>query len=326
MPTNSKQNSPNNDEIDLLTLFTKLGEFTKKAFLGLVNLLGSVLVFLLRKWYYFGIAAILTVISALILSNAIEPHYSSDMVLKSNATTNQPIMSSLNKLGKYASAGNFEALSEELNLSVEDASKLKGLETFWYFDIGKDGIYDGLDIEGRYLSDTAVDKVEDEFVVRVSITDPETVKRIEEGLKYCLESNSFLDALNKQRLSGLEARINQTQYEIEKLDSLQKREYYTNTEDLRQQEGQIVFTSEKISKTYHNDMFNLLRIKQEYETDLNIYSDVVTIIEGFSMPVQPDNGTLKYAVKLMWYYLGLAIFLSLIITYRDKIKDFNKSK
>lgn len=319
MPTNSNNNTQKQDEIDLLSLFAKLGEFIKKATLGLIDLIGKVLVFLLRKWYYFAIAAILAVISALILSNTIEPHYSTDLVLKSNATTNQPIMTSLDKLGDYAATGNYEVLSKELNLSLEDASTLKGLETFWYYDIGKDGIYDGIDTEGRYLSDTGVDKVEDEFVVRVAITNPGVVQNIEEGLKHYLESNSFLNALNDQRLSDLKANIYQTQYEIEKLDSLQKREYYTNTEDLRQKEGQVVFTSEKIIQTYHNDMFRLLRIKQEYETDLNIYSDVVTITERFSIPVQPNNGTINYVKKLTWYYMGLALLLAVVITFRKKI-------
>ena len=178
---------------------------------------------------------------------------------------------------------------------------------------------DGIDTDGRYLSDTGVDKGKDEFVVRVAITDPGVIQSIEEGLKHYLESNSFLTALNNQRLSSLEARIIQAQYEIEKLDSLQKREYFTNTEDLRQKEGQIVFTSEKISKTYHDEMFRLLRLKQGYETDLNIYNDVVTITEGFSIPVQPENGTINYVKKLSWFYLGLALLLAVVITFRKKI-------
>ena len=66
-------------------------------------------------------------------------------------------------------------------------------------------------------------------------------------------------------------------------------------------------------------MFRLLRIKQEYETDLNIYNDVVTIMEGFSIPVQPDNGTIKYAKSVIWIYLGLALVLAVIITFRKKI-------
>jgi len=319
MPTNSQQSSSNHDEIDLLTLFVKLGEFIKKAVLGLINILGSFLIFLLRKWYYLFIATILTVLTALILSNSIDPYYYTDLIMRSNATNNQPIMSSLNKLGDYAATHNYTALSSELNLSLEEASTIKGLETFWYYDIGDDGIYDGIDTERRFLSDTSVVKVENEFIIRAAIYDPSILKKMEVGLVHYMEANPFFKALNKQRLSNLEAQMNQTQYEIEKLDSLQKREYYTNTDKLRQQEGQIVFSSEKTVQTYHNDMFRLLRIKQDYESDLNIYNGVVTIIEGFSVPIEPDNGTIKYAKKIIWFYLGLALLLAVIVTFRKKI-------
>ena len=319
MPTNSQQNTPNHDEIDLLTLFVKLGEFIKKAVLGLINILGSVLIFLLQKWYYFAIAIILTVLTALVLNNLSEPFYYSELTMRSNATRNQPIMSSLDKLGKYALAQNYQALSKELKLSVEDASAIKDLGTYWYYDIGGDGILDGIDKEKRYLSDTSVVTIDSVFIVHTLIYDPDILEKLEESLVNYLKENPFYEAINKQRLSDLEARINQTQYEIEKLDSLQRREYFTDPDQLRQKEGQVVFTSEKTVRTYHNDMFRLLNLKQDYERDLNIYSEVVTIVEGFKIPANSDASTLKYAKKLIWYYLGLVLVIAVLVTFRKKI-------
>lgn len=319
MATNSKQNTPNQDEIDLLTLFEKMGEFFKKSFLGLAGLIVSVLIFLLRKWYFFAVAIVLTILTAFILNKAAEPFYQSEMVLRANATANQSMMLSLNKLGQYAESENYKALSKELNLSMEEAMSIKGIETFWYFDMGDDGIYDGIDLERRYISDTSVVLIEDEFVVRARIFDPGIIENLEDQLVKYLESNPVFKALNEQRLKDLATSIKQTDYEIEKLDSLQKREYFTNPENLRQSEGQIVFTSEKIVETYHNDMFRLLRIKQNYEQDLNIYSTVATVMEGFSIPNKPNKDMKKYANQFLWYYLGLALILSIIITYRKKI-------
>jgi hypothetical protein len=319
MSADTKQNSPNQDEIDLLTLFAKLGDFLKKVFVGIVGLIGSVLIFLLRKWYYFAFAAVLTILTAFILNKAAEPFYQSDLVIRANAATNQTIMSSVDKLGAYAFDQNIEVLASELDISEEDAVKIKGLETFWLYDIGDDGIYDGIDYNGRYLSDTSVSKLENEFVIQIKILDPAILNSIEKSLVNYLESKPYLISLNKQRLAELEATLDQTSYEIEKLDSLQKREYYTNPDHLRQQESQVVFTSEKTIQTYHNDMFRLLRRKQECERDLNIYSDVVTVIEGFSIPLNPINGTVKYARKLIWYYLGLALVVAILVTFRKKI-------
>ena len=319
MPTNSQQNTPSQDEIDLITLFTKLGEFTKRAFLGLVNMIGTVLVFLLRKWYYFLVAVILTVISALALNKISDPYYYSELVMRSNATHNQSIMSSLDKLGDEASAHNYTSLSSKLNLSIEDARAIIGLETFWYYDIEGDGIFDGIDTDGSFLSDTSVTKVDSMFVLRAAVYEPGVLDKLEEAMINYLENNPYLEALNKQRILNLKSRLYQTEYEIAKLDSLQKREYFTNTDQLRQKEGQIVFTSEKVVRTYHRDMFRLLKLKQDCELDLNIFSDVVTIVEGFSIPVSPSNSLIKYAKKLIWYYLALSLVVALIITFRKKI-------
>jgi len=319
MPANSNQNTTNKDEIDLLDLFMKTGSFIKDAFLRLIDLITSILVFVLRKWYYFAIAVILTVISALVLQNISDPYYYSDLVLKSNATHNQPIMSNVDKLSDYAAAQNYTALSSDLNLSLEEASTIKGLKAYWYYDINDDGIFDGIDNEGRFLSDTNVVVVDSVFLIQATIYDPGMLQNLEEGLRQYLESNPFLNALNKQRLSNLKAQLQQTEYEIVKLDSLQKREYYTNTDQLRQQDGQIVFTSEKVIRMYHNDMFRLLQQKQECERDLNIYSGVVTVQESFSIPNKVENGTTHYAINLIWYYLGLALAIAVLVTFRKKI-------
>lgn len=319
MPTNSNQNTSNNDEIDLLSLFVKLGESIKKASLWLINLFGSVLVFLLQKWYYLFIAVILTILSAMILNNLSDSYYTSNLIIRSNATHNQPIMTSLDKLGDYASARNYAALSKELHLSEDEVSAIKDLETYWYYDIGADGIFDGLVTDRSILEDTSIVKIDSVFSLHAAVFDPEILEKLEASLVQYLGGNPFLEALNEQRLSDLNAQLKQTQYEIEKLDSLQKREYYTNTDDLRQKEGQIIFTSENVVRMYHNDMFRMLQLKQDCERDLNLYKDIVTIMEGFTIPVEPENGTILYAKKLIWYFLGLALLLSVIITYSKKI-------
>lgn len=319
MATDSKPNSKNPEEIDLVYLFVKFGEFLKNSTLKLINLIGSVLVFLLQKWYYFVIAVFLTIGSAVLLNKASDSYYHSNLTLRSNATHNQPIMSNLERLGEYATASNYPALSKELNINIEDVSAIRRLETFWFYDIGDDGIFDGLDTERKFLSDTSIVKIDSVFSVRAEVYNPEILEKLEGGLLYYLDSNPFLESLNKQRLSNLEAQINQVEYEIEKLDSLQKREYFTSPDELRQKEGQIVFTSEKEVKMYHSQMFRLLKMKQECVRDLNIYGGVVTILESFTVPVKPDNGIIKTAKNIIWYYLGLALSLAILIKFRKRI-------
>ena len=319
MATDSKPNTQNQEEIDLVYLFVKLGEFLKNSTVKLINLIGSVLVFLLRKWYYFAVAIVLTVLSAVILSNITESHYHSEMVLRSNDDNSQVIISSLNKLGEHASENNLSTQSEKLNISRESAQFIKNIETFRYYDIGKDGFLDGIDIEGRYLSDTSVATIDSLIVVRVQVSNPEILQNLEAGISFYLELNPFLVASNKQRVSYLEEMIAQANYELEKLDSLQKKEYYRTTDDTRLKEGQLVFTNEKDVQLYHNYMFNLLKSKKEYEKELTIYPGIVTVLEGFIINAKPNNSTTQYVKDLIWFYLGLALLLSLVVTYRKKI-------
>lgn len=319
MSTNPKQNSSDQGEIDLLYLFVKLGDFLKKAVQYLISSIGSVLVFLLRKWYYFTLAIILTIISAVILSNISEPQYVSDMVLRSNDKNTQVIASTLDKLGEQAAEGNFSSQSDRLNLSKESAENVKNIETFRYYDIGKDGLIDGIDTEGRYLSDTSVATIDSLIVVRTIVTDPEILQDLEAGICSYLESNPFLFASNKQRLSYLKEMIVQASYELEKLDSLQKKEYYRTTDQTMFKEGQLVFTNENNVQLYHGQMFKLLESKKEYEKELTIYPGIVTVIEGFISHAKPENNTTQYIRILIWYYLAVALILSLVITYRKRI-------
>jgi hypothetical protein len=162
-------------------------------------------------------------------------------------------------------------------------------------------------------------KIDSVFSLKAEVYDSDILERLEEGLVNYLKSNPFLESLNTQRLSNLEAQLNQIEYEIEKLDSLQKREYFTNPDELRQKEGQIVFTSEKVVRMYHPQMFELLNLKQDCERDLSLYSDVVTVLESFTEPIKPDNSTIKYVKELIWYFLGLGLLLAVIVTFRKKI-------
>ena len=167
MPVSTKPDSQNQDEIDLLYLFVKLGEFIKKAFLSLIRLIGSVLILLLKKWYVFVIAILLALLAAFIISKFTDDYYHSQLVLRSNASKNQPFMSYMNRLGEYARGGNHTALSKELQMTAEEAGQIRNLETFWFYDIGDDGIIDGIDYKGKFLSDTSVAQVDTIFSIQV---------------------------------------------------------------------------------------------------------------------------------------------------------------
>lgn len=324
MSTDQKQNTSSQGEINIIDLFLFIGEFLKKVFFGLFDLLRYTLAFLLRKWYYFVLAVVITVLSGMVLNKVITPHFQSDMIIRSNTPNSQVIISSLNRLGDYAKERNYSVLSELLNMNSNDISSIKEVEVLWYYDIGKDGIFDGTSSDVSILSDTNIVMIDSLFIIRLEVYNPLMLKGLESGLIDYLNSIPFLLTSNRQRISELEATLLQTEYEIEKLDSLQKKEYYTNAEDLKLREGQFIFTNDKTVRLYHNEIFQLLKMKQETERDLSIYRDVVTKVEEFNIPKSPKNGIVYYAGKLIWYFLGLALITSLLITFRRDISQILK--
>lgn len=319
MSSDSKNKSDHQEEINILDLFVLIGKFFEKIFRGLVDIIRLLLLAILSKWYYFVIALALTVISAIILNSVLDSYYQSDLTIRVNNENNQVIQSSLNKVGDYANENNNTALSKELNLSPEDASSIKEIEVLWYYDIGKDGNFDGVSSDVSILLDTNIVKVDSLLIIRTKILDPLIISELTAGLIEYFNNNSFLRAVNQQRIAALEATLIQTNYEIEKLDSLQKKEYYIDENEMRLKEGQLVISTEKTIRLYHNDIFRLIELKQNIERDLSIYGSIVTIIEDFSVPIEQENGIKYYALKLLWFFLGVALLFSLLVTFRKKI-------
>ena len=71
-----------------------------------------------------------------------DPYYQSNLTLRSNAISNQQIILTLERMGEYADEQNYTALSKELKLSIDQASQVRSLESFWFYDIDKDGIFE----------------------------------------------------------------------------------------------------------------------------------------------------------------------------------------
>jgi len=139
MANDPENKSSNQGEIDLLYVFVKLGELIRRTITNLFKYAGLALLFLLRKWYYFAIAILLTLGSAWLINRSSDSFYRSSLDMRSNVISNQPIMSRIDQLGVYANTKNYSALSKWLGLTPEESQNIKQIETYWYYDIDDDG-------------------------------------------------------------------------------------------------------------------------------------------------------------------------------------------
>ena len=226
--TNKMQNkSQSGDEVDLLQLFSSFFNWISRVFRGFFYVLLQILVYSIRKWVFILVGLIVGVGMAVLLSTVQSDYYFSDLIIKSNAVQNQEMISYLNRLDNLAAEQDKTYLEDALNLdSLTQAESITSIRGYWFVDLNKDGIVDRPDLEDRYLTDTSVVKVGWKMGVRAVVTDPEVLVRVTDGIKSYVASNDYFNQMNEVRIDNLKEIIQQTEKEVEKLDSLQKKEYF----------------------------------------------------------------------------------------------------
>ena len=120
--------------------------------------------------------------------------------------------------------------------------------------------------------------------------------------------------------------IEQTGIEVEKLDSLQKKEYFKLEDATRLKEGQLVFTNDPEIRLFHSDLLNLVRDKQVSQNALIIHNEIISILEDFIITQIPFNNATFYARKLLPLFIVMAYLLALCIAFRKNIVQAIKEK
>ena len=307
------------DEIDLVHFFRNIGNSIVKFFKFLLKTILQFTIFSIRKFIYLISAIILGIVVSYSMSKFQTDFYISDLVLKSNAVENQELIFYINRLTNLTSEANYSVLANTLDISEEDAQCISNIKAFWFVDFFKDGLIDGPDYKDKYIRDTNVVKVNSKFGVRITVTDPTLFNRLTTGIIRYVESNEYFQSMNEMRLELLKEIIDQTELEIEKIDSLQKVEYFRTNEETRLNGGQLVFTNDPEVKLLHRDLLNLLRDKHRQQTEMEIHNEIVTIIENFITTQRPVNNILYYARKIIPLFIVIAYILAVFFFYRKEI-------
>lgn len=317
--TNSPDQPPKNDEIDLLILFNNLGSFIVRIVKGFFNIILQIIIFSIRKWLYLTLAIVLGLGLSSLLSKTQQNVYFSDLVLKSNAVENQEIISYINRLSALTSKANYPELARALDISNEDVELISDIKAYWFIDLNRDGIVDLPDLNNRYLADTSTIKVNWKFGVRATVLDPNIFNKLNPGIMHYVQSSDYLVRMNEIRLDMLKEIIGQTAEEVDKLDSLEKKEYFKKEDEIRLREGQLLFTNEPEIKLYYTDLLNLVKEKQTSQRELILHSEIVSVLEDFTITQKPLNDTMFYAKKIVPVFIVLTYFLALLVTFWTNI-------
>jgi len=315
----NNSHSRQSDEIDLLQLFKSFGDFIARMFKGLFNAILQFIIFSISKWLYLLTAVIIGLAFSYFFQKVQQDFYYSDLVLKSNAVQNQEMISYINRLENLTSEENYSVLASSLNIAEEDAKHIGNIRAYWFVDKNKDGIVDEADINNKFLADTSVNKIGWRFGVRATVTDPQVFEKVTPGIEQYVNSNDYFKKMNEARIDDLTEIINQIGLEVDKLDSLQKKEYFQLEDETRLREGQLVFTNDPEIKLFHEDLLDLVRTRQVSHRELTIHHNIISLLEDFTVTQRPINSATYYAKKVVPVLIVLAYLLALFVTFRKKI-------
>ncbi|KPK84751.1 MAG: hypothetical protein AMS27_09100 [Bacteroides sp. SM23_62_1] len=315
------------DEIDLLELFRRMGQKIGQFFTGLLRFI------LLTILYFWKNALILlgfVVVGGFAgfgISKMAMPYYSSDMIAQINTTNVSEMMAYINDLHELCKENNNEVLSEYLQLTVEVAEKIKDINAFWIIDQNKDGVGDYVDYRNKYdLRDTTQRRIQNRFDLQVEVYDITGFNDVKKGLYNYVTINPYLNSLNENRKKRIRELIAETNNEILKLDSLQKYEYFKKELSAPEEKGQMLIWNEKETRLLHPDLIGLFRQKQSLERDLELFSEVITVVKDFTPLSQVENPVMKYIKKWGLYFGVLGVILKFLFDKRRNIRNFVNKK
>lgn len=323
MSSDNEIKAKREDEVDLPDLFAKLGVQMSKWLKSIGRAFLISLFFLVRKWHWLTISLILSLGISYLVKISSEKLYFSDLTLKSNTVTNAEMISYLNKLHTFCRGKNFNELATSMSVQDNIVKDVKDIRAHWVIDKGPDGIPDYVDYKDKYrLKDTSTLRMQDRFVVRVKTSVPKEISSIRDGIIAFIEKNDFFQDQNRLRLRQAEDMLARIDFEVEQLDSLQKVKYFEESRRLMPKEGgQMIFLQEFKTQLLHEDIYNMIQRKQEIEKQQTIYGGIVTIVNDFTPPSKPENGTLYYGKIIIPLILILTVITLLMVENRKRLRE-----
>jgi hypothetical protein len=311
MAANSLDNQ-NVDEIDLTDLFKKAGRGISRIFSAIGNSVLFSILFMVKNWRPLILSIIAGAGFSYLTKIVLGPVYVSDLVLRTNGSTASEMVPYINKLHLYSIDGNFESLAGSLNISADAARRIRDINAYWIIDINKDRSPDYVDYLNDFnYSDTNVVKMYDRISIRVKTRSSDDFTLLRNGIISYVDNDSLFQYRNRVRFRQNSEILKRLSYDINLLDSLQKVKYFEETRNkIRGTSSQMVFLTEKKTKLFYDDIYDLYSRKHNLEVEVSLYKDIVTVISDFAKPFKPRTKTTFYAGFIIpVFFLITIIFL-----------------
>jgi hypothetical protein len=324
----NKENSTQNNEIDLYKLFQSFWHFLVRVFQTILNIILFLFVFGLRRILWLIILGMLAGAIGLLVYSSTDRYYTSEMIVQPNGFTSMDMAQYINDIHVMCIKGDVRGIAKSFDISEESAGQIRNIQAFHFIDVNGDGIGDHVDYKLKFDPvDTTRSIIMNRILIKAEVFDITTFEEVTAGLKYYIDKNPYLITVNQIRKNELNRLIVQAEEEIETLDSLQDFEYYSRMEDEDlSREGQILFLNEKQTQLYYRDKVSLMNQILRHQKQLELSTDPITIIKDFSELQIEENPLIRYILYFGFFGGLTGYFLLLLIYHRKPIYKYLSAK
>ncbi|MBO7146025.1 MAG: hypothetical protein J6W13_14535 [Salinivirgaceae bacterium] len=315
-------NNENNQEreIDLIDLMGRFFNWLGNAFVKLAILCKNavlwVIKFVIRNWLLYACACIL-VVGMTFYKNTQPPYYDCSMRLECMCVN---ASYAINRVNSW---------NYKIGLSDDISKQIRHVDASYLLDYNGDGNADAAE---EYSTQARKDttsrytrmRMAHTFDINIEIyiaKDSTILDSIRNAIMAYLYNDNWIQEQNILWQRESKNRISRLDKEIEILDSLQKKEYFTK-EDKKfgaERDGSFLMISEKDKRLYHSDLINLTNSKLSIEHKL--YDEPFKIIKDISIPVSPINTVARNAKHSFLYIMFFATIVIFIFDRRKWIKS-----
>lgn len=341
------KNTP--QEIDLIELFSRMGNGISNLFTKFFNLIGKILYwifisgkeclkFSLKNFHILLAFALLGIVVGKFQVKRSVPYYRTNATIQTFTVSSSNLIEYTNTLSAVSETQDSIALSQMLNISVSEAASIKRIDAYWLIDKNRDGVADEVDYENKFEPDTinAAEKINNRFLVQLLIYHPEYIETIQNKFEAFLYTYPRLEQITSVKRRNLESEIKRINSELTLLDSLKYYEYFLkDKERLEKNIGVIPFDKfllsttpeeEKPARLLHDVTLALETKNQENISSLELNTEPFRFISKFvkvNNPVNIDKEK-KVSLKYLASSLLLGLLFALLLRYKKEIFLFVK--
>lgn len=270
-----------NDEIDLRTVFNKLGSFAR----GIRNYFAYLFHVIKSRFLLLLFCTLIGAGIGYLLYYTTKPYYTSSMTLVLAQIRNEFVEDQLIKLSIMIDDNNFETIADRLDISEEQAKDIKGM-TFYNLDqerIAEDSILTG-----------------SPFKIELSLYNSALFPVMEVALVDYLQSNRFFAKQRRIRQTQIQNMIGKLKSEVNSIDSVK-----TNVTDPRGPVNGFVYGEPIDPVNLYRESVSLYQQQINLEAELE-QLNTIEVVTGFS----PRNRATGPRLKR---YLAIGGFIAFMI-------------